>query len=202
MKEMKTSYKMYGAWEFEKEAKAINEEARNGWQLVKCGCFHSKYEKDDSVEYRYQIDYNTDRKDRKRYIETFEEQGWIYINSTFNGWNYFKKVYDPTLPENEYQIYTDQDSFNEMMRRWIHLANVVTMFMVVMEGILLMELQKNFHISILVNAILYLVCIVGIQSGAMIARKKERDRDYHIRLPIIHIMVTVWIVAMVIQFLL
>ena len=53
-----------------------------------------------------------------RYIETFREQGWEYVNSTFNGWHYFRKLYDPALPEEAYEIFSDRESLHELNSRW------------------------------------------------------------------------------------
>lgn len=47
-KELKRSYRIYAAWNYEKEEDFINENSNDGWQLIKGGCFHSVYEKDDS----------------------------------------------------------------------------------------------------------------------------------------------------------
>lgn len=122
MKKTKTSYKMYPAWEFDREVKDLDEASRKGWQLTKGGCFHSKYHFDDGVRYRYALDFNQEISDPVRYRETFAEQGWEFVNSTFNGWHYFRKAYDPALPEEEYQIYTDTASRQEMAGRWRRLA--------------------------------------------------------------------------------
>lgn len=123
-KTTKTSYRAYFAWNYQKELKALEEKSRQGWQLVKGGCFHSKYTRDDGAVYRYALDYNNDLKpeDMARYRETFQEQGWEYINSTFNGWHYFRKEYDPALPESAYEIYTDDESLCQMQDRWRRLA--------------------------------------------------------------------------------
>lgn len=123
-KTTKTSYRAYFAWNYQKELKALEAKSREGWQLVKGGCFHSKYTRDDSAVYRYALDYNNDLKpeDMARYRETFEEQGWEYISSTFNGWHYFRKAYDPALPESAYEIYTDDESLRQMQDRWRRLA--------------------------------------------------------------------------------
>ena len=48
-----------------------------------------------------------------------------YLNSTFNGWHYFRKAYDPSLPEEEYQIYTDTASGKEMADRWRRIASIL-----------------------------------------------------------------------------
>ncbi|MCC8357965.1 MAG: DUF2812 domain-containing protein [Oscillospiraceae bacterium] len=126
-KTTKTSYRAYFAWNYQKELKALEEKSREGWQLVKGGCFHSKYTRDDGAVYRYALDYNNDLKpeDMARYRETFEEQGWEYISSTFNGWHYFRKAYDPALQESAYEIYTDDESLRQMQDRWRRLALVL-----------------------------------------------------------------------------
>ena len=62
---------------------------------------------------------------RMRYIDIFREQGWEYINSTFNGWHYFRKVYDPAMPAEEYEIYSDRPSKQEMAGRLSKLLAVL-----------------------------------------------------------------------------
>ena len=97
-KQYKRSFKVYSAWNYQREIEDLNRASEQGWQLVKGGCFHSVFEKNPNVQYRYQLDYR--RIDNMgRYIETFREQGWEYVNSVFNGWHYFRKLYDPTQPE-------------------------------------------------------------------------------------------------------
>ena len=119
--EYRTSYKMYSAWNYGKEIEDLNEASEQGWQLVKGGCFHSRFEKNPDIQYRYQIDFGK-IENMGLYIETFREQGWEYINSTFNGWHYFRKIYDPSLPEEAYEIFTDRESLHEMNSRWARLA--------------------------------------------------------------------------------
>ena len=123
-KEYRTSYKVYSAWNYQKEAEDLNEASRQGWQLVKGGCFHCRFVKNPDVRYIYQLDFGR-IDDLPRYIETFREQGWEYINSTFNGWHYLRKLYDPALPEEEYEIFTDMESLHEMNSRWARFALVI-----------------------------------------------------------------------------
>ena len=125
MKKSKTSYKMYPAWEFDREVADLEAQSEKGWQLQKGGCFHSKFVFDNTVRYRYALDFNQDIADPARYRETFAEQGWEFVNSTFNGWHFFRKAYDPSLPEEEYEIYTDADSRREMAGRWKRLAYIL-----------------------------------------------------------------------------
>ena len=117
-KKTKRTFKVFAAWDYEFEEKEFDRMSEQGWQLVKGGSFSQKYEYDDSVIYRYQIDYNNDISDMARYDETFRDAGWERVNSNFNGWHVFRKAYDPALPQEEYEIYTDDQSRNEMLKRW------------------------------------------------------------------------------------
>ena len=122
--ETKTSFKMYSAWNYQKEIEDLNKASLEGWQLKKGGGFHSTFVKNPDVCYRYQLDYGR-IDDMGRYIETFREQGWEYVNSTFNGWHYLRKLYDPSLPEEAYEIFTDRQSLQEMNRRWARFALII-----------------------------------------------------------------------------
>ncbi len=127
-REYKIVHKAYAAWENEKEIAALNKESENGWQLIKGKCFSSKFKWNPEVRYRYQLDHQNKIEELGRYIETFREQGWEYVNTTFNGWSYFRKPYDPKLPEDEYEIFTDASSKEEMHQSWIK----VFMFFVIL----------------------------------------------------------------------
>ena len=127
----KRSFKAYFAWNYEKEIEDLNRASENGWQLVHGGCFSSRFVKNPDIRYRYQIDFRR-LEDMGRYIETFREQGWEYINSTFNGWHYFRKLYDPSLPEEEYEIFTDRESVMEMNGRWARIALTIGIILIVM----------------------------------------------------------------------
>lgn len=118
MKDTITSHKFYAAWEYKQEEQDLNEASKNGLQLVKGGCFHSKFRRDNSVRYIYQLDFCPKIPDKNRYIECFEDAGWEYVNSTFNGWHYFRRPYTPELSPEDVKIYSDRDSLYAMENRW------------------------------------------------------------------------------------
>lgn len=118
MKNTKRASVCYTAWEADKEAAMLNEQSKNGWQLKKSSIFGSTLVKDDSVRYIYQIDRK--REPDERYYETFSEQGWEYVTN-LNGWQYFRKKYDPALPKEEYEIYTDDQTYADSLRKDIRL---------------------------------------------------------------------------------
>ena len=185
MKKTKNSYKAYAAWEFDREVQDLEERSRNGWQLIKGGCFHSKFSFDDSVQYRYALDFNQDITDPMRYRETFAEQGWEFINSTFNGWHYFRKAYDPSLPEEEYQIYTDAASRKEMANRWKRVARILGGIELVL-GIVL--LGMNFRLpaihSLCTAAGSVLLGLLLVLSGRWIGRPDRRRLSARMLIPV------------------
>lgn len=130
-KQYKTSYKMYSAWNYELEIEDLNKASKDGWQLVKGGSFSSRFKYNPDICYRYQLDYQPNIEDMGRYIETFREQGWEYVNTTFNGWHYFRKLYDPALPEEQYEIFTDLSSIAEMNGRWVKPVTGLSVFMAI-----------------------------------------------------------------------
>ena len=132
MKDIITSHKFYAVWEYKQEEQDLNEASKNGLQLVKGGCFHSIFRRDNSVRYIYQLDFCPKISDKGRYIECFEDAGWEYVNSTFNGWHYFRRPYTPELSPEDIKIYTDRDSLYNMENRWyaiLHAISVLTLAM-------------------------------------------------------------------------
>jgi hypothetical protein len=119
---------MYLAWDYDHEENDINSMSSKGWQLVKGGMFHTTYQWDEQV-YRYKLDFNTKVKfntdEFSRYVDLFREQGWEYINSTLNGWHYFRKKYNPGEDEESYYLYTDDSSLKEMLGRWSYIARIL-----------------------------------------------------------------------------
>ena len=166
MKKIKRRYVMYPAWEYKQEVADLNALSDAGWQLQKGGCFRSVFYWDETARYRYALDYNNHIDDPSRYRDTFAEQGWEFVNDTFNGWHFFRKRYDPSLPEEEYEIYTDEQSVQDMAGRWSRLGyalGAVELAVTAVNG--LMALRHPSIFSILVT----LACLmlgVTILTGA------------------------------------
>ena len=130
MKGYKRFFNIYPAWDYTREIEDLNKYSQKGWQLVKGGLFSNKFKKNDDMRYQYQIDFNTKIDDMGRYIETYREQGWEYVNSTFNGWHYFRKLYDADSSDGEYEIYNDSQSLLEMQSKWQKMAGRLLVLLV------------------------------------------------------------------------
>lgn len=174
MSKLIRKHTVYAAWDYEKEVADLNQLSTEGLQLVKGGCFSSSYEEDNSVQYRYQLDYNRRIDNRMRYIESFREQGWEYINSTFNGWHYFRKPYDPSLPESEYEIYTDMPSRSEMAGRWMKLGYVMSAFVLLLFLITVYQIIRQPEIwrmgLLLEYAVLGIMLAFGLRGMILVAK--------------------------------
>lgn len=182
-KEIKKSFKVYAAWNYEKEEKYINEMGKNGWQLIKGGCFNTLYEKDESKEYIYKIDYNPETMrnsiNKERYIGMFEEMGWEHINSTFNGWNYFKKEYNECLDESEYEIYTDKTSYNEMLSKWCKLGWLILIIESIAAILYTFIAISQKSIPIGIEAVIFILLGVWIKRGLDVMKlKMEKEKDF------------------------
>lgn len=173
----KTSYKLYPAWNYQEEIADLNQASEKGWQLVKGGCFHSRFVNNPDIRYRYQLDFQK-VDDMGRYIETFREQGWEYINSTFNGWHYFRKIYDPALPEEAYEIFTDKESLREMNHRWVRLAFILGAIIGIFAVICLARMIMVPHLPALVQLLTLAAESTFMIYGGYKMRNREPGRIY------------------------
>lgn len=125
MQERRVSYKVFMAWEYDKEEAYYDRLSREGWQVEKFGCFHAELVKDPTVVYRYRLDFNPDamknETEKQRYVETFADDGWEFINSTYNGWVGLRKEVKPGMAEEDFVIYTDRESLMGLVNRFIRM---------------------------------------------------------------------------------
>ncbi len=173
----KTVHRMYAAWNYQREIDDLNEMSEKGWQLVNGGLFASRFKKDESVKYRYQLDYQPKIDDRPRYIESFREFGWEYINSTFNGWHYFRKAYAPSLPEEEYEIFTDRASLKEMNGRWAKLGIAALVISSVIFALELVFMIIQPMLPTLLMLISYAVILAAFIRGIVVMKNPDRSKD-------------------------
>lgn len=175
-RQYKTSHRIYTAWSYQKEIEDLNKASEQGWQLIRGGCFSSKYKWNPDVRYRYQMDYPGKVEDMGRYIEIYREQGWEYISSTFNGWHYFRKAYDPALPEAQYEIFTDRSSLEEMKNRWIKLAICLSVLVAVFTAFQLIMYAKTPTLPELIRLVTFGVLLVFFIYGIINMKNSERGK--------------------------
>ncbi|WKY43506.1 DUF2812 domain-containing protein [Eubacteriaceae bacterium ES2] len=176
----KTSYRVYAAWNYDKEENDLDELSQKGWQLEKGGCFHSKFVKDESVTYRHRIDFNPvilkSSEEKERYVESFEEQGWEYVNNTFNGWAYFRKIVVENSLASEYEIYSDQQSYYGMLSRWIRVGWVCITVELLAALLYVIQFFENGDPFYIVGAAIFMTISVWIFNGIGKMKAKINER--------------------------
>ncbi|GEM_PF-1472212 len=167
---------MFLVYDYDKEEEYMNSMSEKGWQLKKGGLFHHTYIQDNQL-YRYKLDYNNgvhiNSGENSRYLAIFAEQGWEHINSTFNGWHYFRKKYDSALPEDDYEIYTDDNSLKEMLSKWNRLARILQ-FVLVLSFFSQLLLYYNYRTRISLYECIMLTVAFGLVELCAHQIKKKR----------------------------
>ena len=153
----KRTFNFYPAWSYQNAIEEFNSLSEQGWQLIRGGVWINKFRKNPDVRYRYQFDYSGKIEDKGRYIETFREQGWEYIDTTFNGWSYFRKLWNPALSEDQYEIFTDQSSLHEMTGRWLKMVFVLTAVVTILLAIFAVCLAFTPNLPNLLRVLTYLL---------------------------------------------
>lgn len=179
--EKKTKIGIYFAWNYDKEEVRVNSMAKEGWQLKKAGsCFH-KYEKSDN-NYRYKIDYNTKAKfnneEYRRYLSFYEEQGWELINATFNGWYYFRKPYIEGSNDEDYELYTDNETLKHMLNRWSLIGRIIQIafIIILMLSLISFILEKRYSNGFVVLSAIFVILL--FQSGITSMKRKSVGSQY------------------------
>lgn len=167
---------MFLVYDYDKEEDYINAMSLKGWQLKKGGMFHHTYERSDQV-YRYRLDFNNkaniNPEEGQRYLHIFSEQGWEHINSTFNGWHYFRKKYDPGVSEDEYDIYTDDTSLKEMLGKWIKFARILQVFLTLMLIIYIPMYMATKSLLGMMDLIIFITGMLLMQLAVWHLKKKK-----------------------------
>lgn len=177
MKNYKTIYKSYFVWDYQREIEDLNKLSEQGWQLIDGGVFSSRFKRNEDIQYRYQLDYQPKIEEKARYIESFREFGWEYVNSTFNGWHYFRKLYDPELPEEEYEIFSDRSSLNEMSNRWARLGIGLVAASAMISVIELAFMILRPTLPTLIMLISYAALVVFLIRGVVIMKNPEKSKS-------------------------
>lgn len=174
----------FAMWEYQEEEKFLNTKSAEGLQLV-CGeSFDCIFIKDPSVRYSYQIDFNPGKKYDDRYKELYAEQGWEYINSTWNGWHYFRKVYTEGQQDGngnvvtDERIYTDFQSQAEMENRWKMLARFITILYLFLVPVYLIGSIRLQSAAFALFGFDFLLFGFTVFTGIRQYSKRKEDKNY------------------------
>jgi len=100
-------YKLFFAWNDDKEEAWLSKMAREGWHLQSLGFPGSfTFTAGEPREDVYRLDFIINRKDYQQYLQLFRDAGWEHVGEV-GGWQYFRtRKQGNQMPE----IYTDNAS--------------------------------------------------------------------------------------------
>lgn len=113
MSETKHVWKAFMSWEDEKEARWLEQMARDGWHLMNGG-IRFQFERGAPADIRYCLDYRDAGKNKGEYFGLFADSGWEHV-SDYCSWHYFRSPVASHAPD----IYTNVATRVDMYRRLI-----------------------------------------------------------------------------------
>jgi len=118
----KTVFRLYWAWNDDKEERWLRRMAQAGWHLVRPRGFFYRFEKGDPADIVFRLDYQGPSKsDRREYLGLFKDAGWEHV-AEFSNWHYFRiAAGDGPAPE----IHTDVESRIAKYRRLLGLLAII-----------------------------------------------------------------------------
>lgn len=120
----KTIYKLYWAWQFDKEEKWLNECSAKGLHLTDVGLFRYTFEEGQPGAYSHKLELLKNwpnHPESVAYIHFLEETGVEMVGSIFR-WIYFRKKTEL----GQFDLYSDLDS------RINHLNRILALFIPIM----------------------------------------------------------------------
>ncbi|PEB50851.1 signal peptidase I [Bacillus pseudomycoides] len=123
--EIKKTFKLFTAWNLEKEEAYLRKMHREGWALQNYNLMYTfKKTEPKDVVYKadFKLDYRNSLVNQKEYLEIYEMSGWKYVTS-FTKWHYFCKevIDDNELPD----IYSEKET---KIERFKDLLKVLVLF--------------------------------------------------------------------------
>jgi hypothetical protein len=121
-------FRIYWAWQDDKEEAWLREMAGQGWHLSSLALpgFYT-FTRGDPQDVVYRLDFVTSKTDLDEYKQLFADAGWEHCG-TLSGWQYFRK---PAGAGGADEIYTDTESKIEKYYRLLGYAFIFLPIMII-----------------------------------------------------------------------
>lgn len=139
-----TELRFFTIPEWKKEEQYLQKKHHEGWRFTGVtlpGFYH--FERCEPEDVVYQLDYNQEGTAHKtEYIQMFQDCGWEYILD-FVGYSYFRKPVSAMDGEESEEIFCDDDSRIDMMKR-VFRGRMVPLI-VIFFGVIIPQLFVQSH---------------------------------------------------------
>ena len=116
-------FRLFWAWEDEKEENWLREMSQAGWHFSNVSLpGYYTFVQGEPKDYVYRLDYLADSKDFANYLQIFRDAGWDYMGKMSN-WQYFRKeAVNGESPD----IYSDNDS---KVKKYQRILTILVIFL-------------------------------------------------------------------------
>jgi len=123
MRERKHVWKVFFAWQEEKEAAWLSAMSASGWHLNSVGLFNYSFVLGVPEDFIYQFDFIILKKaDESEYLQMYADAGWERIDR-IGSWYYFRK---PVSAGGSLEIYTGKEGLKNKYKRLLLFLFLVT----------------------------------------------------------------------------
>ena len=121
MSHTKTLWRLFLAYEDQKQETWLEAQASEGWHLSKPGMFRFTFGQGEPKSERYRMDYEMLRGEKRaEYLVLFQDAGWDFLGEVFNRY-YFRARPEAFSPE----IISDPESRRDRIRRELSLLGAL-----------------------------------------------------------------------------
>jgi len=114
----RVAWRLFWAWNDEKEERWLREMAKQGWHLSRAALVRFVFDRGEPADVVYKLDYNIlAKRDRDEYLGLFRAAGWEHVGEVAN-WHYFRT---PATAGADPQIFSDLESRIAKYRRLLFL---------------------------------------------------------------------------------
>lgn len=168
----KTIYKVFWAWNYEKEEKWLNEMSAKGFQLVRVGICKYVFEEAARGEYVYKLELLENMPshiESVKYIQFLEETGVEYMGS-LNRWVYFRKK----KSEGAFELYSDIGSRQKHNQRIIALLGVILPIALFWFGVTFSQyLSKGVTVQLVLASLQFLFLLFVSQGMYQVLKQRS-----------------------------
>jgi len=170
-KESLRKFKLFFAWDDNKEEAWLEEMSRKGWHLASVGIpTLYNFVSGEAKPYTYRLDFitATNKEDRQDYYQLFSDAGWDHIGE-MGGWQYFRKL---AKGGEAAEIFTDNQSKIQKYQRLIGFLALIAVSIIPMTIVL-----ANSDFSVFYRTILVIYLAMGLIYGYSIFKIWKRIQD-------------------------
>lgn len=131
----RVAWRLFWAWEDDKEERWLREMARQGWHLRRAALVRFEFDRGEPADVVYRLDYHIlTGAEREEYLQLFRAAGWEHVGEVAS-WHYFRT---PATAGADPDIFSDVESrIAKYKRLLLLLLALLPIFLVSLQNLVL-----------------------------------------------------------------